>query len=120
RGGFALAPDLGYPMEPPFWRRHAVRAAAAVHSVDPREPLFLVGHSGAGALLPAIREHSGRAVAGYVFVDAGLPDDSQPRKGNGAFAVRLAELHAHGRRFPEWTDADLRDVVPDPVRRRAL
>lgn len=34
--------------------------------------VVLVGHSGAGALLPAIGAFSPRPVAGYLFVDAGL------------------------------------------------
>ena len=33
--------------------------------------MILAGHSGAGPLLPAIRQATGRAIAGYLFVDAG-------------------------------------------------
>ena len=80
---------------------------------------ILVAHSGAGTLLPAIRGQSQVTVAGYVFVDAGLPG-ADPRQGTGAFAAWLEELHASGRRYPEWTDDDLRALVPDDARRRAL
>ena len=65
-----------------------------------------------------IRQALGRAVAGYVFVDAGLPD-GQPRA-SGPFAAMLRELHARGERFPNWSDAVLREVVPDAAQRARL
>jgi hypothetical protein len=119
RGHRALVPDLdGDEGDPtPLWRQHVRPAADALRSAG--ADALLVGHSGAGALLPAIREAAGVRVTGYVFVDAGLPV-AGPRKGHGAFATRLDEMHAAGRRFPEWTDDVLRDVVPDDARRRAL
>ncbi|TMF22285.1 MAG: alpha/beta hydrolase [Chloroflexi bacterium] len=120
RGIRTLAPDLGYPTRPPFWSAHANAAGAALASTSPDEPVFLVGHSGAGALLPAVRERSARGVAGYVFVDAGLPDGTQPRKGRGEFAAHLADLHSRGRRLPSWTDEDFREVIPNPGLRRRL
>src|SRR6266511_2587953 len=36
-------------------------------------PVVLVGHSGAGPLLPAFADALEESVAGLVFVDAGLP-----------------------------------------------
>jgi len=122
RGVEAIAPDLRSP-EPGasvFWKFHARSVAAAIHMLPLGDPLVLVGHSAAGALLPAIREISARPVSAYLFVDAGLPDGSRSRKGTGGFAERLAELHAGGHRFPEWTDRDLREVIPDDERRCAL
>jgi hypothetical protein len=112
-------PDLdGDESDPtPLWRQHAQRAADTLRST--RGDVILVGHSGAGALLPAIRDIAGREVAGYVFVDAGLPA-AGPRKGYGAFAAHVDRMHAEGRRFPDWTDATLREVLPDPALRRAL
>jgi hypothetical protein len=102
----------------PFWRRHAEAAADALREAP--DPLILVGHSGAGVLLPPIRQSLGRRIHAYVFVDAALPDATVPRKGTGAFADHLAALHAQGRRIPEWTDAELRDLIPDDSLRRAL
>jgi hypothetical protein len=40
--------------------------------------------------------------------------------GDGEFAAQLKEIYGRGRRFPDWTDEILRDVVPDPRRRRQL
>ena len=107
RGLDAVAPDLRSPKGAPLWKEHA-GSAAAVLGPMPDEPIVLVGHSAAGALLPVIRELSGRAVAAYLFVDAGLPDGTGPRKGNGSFARRLAELHASGHRLL----AELRPAPP--------
>ncbi len=121
RGFGACVPDLGGVGESrPHWKRHAELAAAAMRGLPARERAVLVGHSGAGALLPAIRATSPHPAAGYVFVDAGLPDPAEPRAGVGAFAAVLADLHARGGRYPDWTDTDVREVIPDPARRRAL
>jgi pimeloyl-ACP methyl ester carboxylesterase len=115
-----VVPDLGEAEARPHWRWHAERAALAMRQLSTDDDVVLVGHSAAGALLPAIRMASGRRVSAYVFVDAALPDGRMPRRGAGPFAQRLLTLYAEGRRFPEWTDADLADVVPDRDRRGAL
>jgi len=121
QGEHVAVPDVGAAEAPaePFWRYHAATVAAALGSIPPGARVLLAGHSGAGPLLPAIAAALGRPVAGYLFVDAGLPADGG-RPGAGAFADHLRQLHAAGRRFPDWTEADLRDVVPDPDVRRRL
>ena len=118
-----VVPDLGVPAESetgPHWKRHVALAARAIASIPAAASAVLVGHSGAGALLPAIREAMDRACAGYIFVDAGLPSSNEPRKGTGGFARHLDEIHARGERFPNWSDQDLRDVLPVPAVRTAL
>jgi len=99
-----------------LWRQHVRAAASRVRDVD--RPI-LVGHSAAGALLPAIREAARAPVSGYIFMDAGLPSTG-PRRGSGAFAKLIDDFYAAGQRFPNWTDEDLRAIVPDDGRRRAL
>jgi hypothetical protein len=54
----------------PFYQNFAAAAAADLDGSD--EPVVLVGHSGAGALLPTIADVVGRTCA-FVFVDALLP-----------------------------------------------
>ena len=118
-----VVPDLGAPTETetgPHWKRHVALAARAIASIPAAASAVLVGHSGAGALLPAIRDAMDRACAGYVFVDAGLPNGNEPRKGMGGFARHLDEIHALGERFPHWSDEDLRDALPVPAVRTAL
>ena len=119
RGDRVYAPDLGGDEHDatPLWQQHARPAADALRDVG--AGAVLVGHSGAGGLLPAIRDAARTAVGGYIFVDAGLPAPGA-RKGDGAFAARVDAMHASGRRFPEWTDADLRDVIPDDARRASV
>src|SRR5207248_4809386 len=63
----------------PYWQQHAESVARPVAEVSEARPLVFVGHSGAGQLLPAIRQVLRRPAAAYVFVDAGLPEDGRSR-----------------------------------------
>jgi hypothetical protein len=125
RGALATVPALAEPGQgEPFWRGHA-RAAVAALAVAPDGPVVLAGHSGAGPLLPAVRAAAGRAVAAYLFVDAGLPADGQTRLGAlaGEDPALADEFDRHlgaGGRFPEWTDEELAGEVPDPAWRRRV
>lgn len=103
-----------------LWQQHAHAAAVTLRTAPPDSAVVLVGHSGAGPLLPAIRQAAGRSVAAYLFVDAGLPEDGQARLGSGAFAQHLRALYARGERFPNWTADALAEAVPDPVMRQRL
>src|SRR5437016_1197009 len=99
----------------PFWQQQAASAALALNAASEAAPI-LVGHSGAGALLPAIRQALGRPVAGYVFVDAGVPVDGQSRLATfGDQEASFREFLAGGGRFPNWTAAELQEIVPDPA-----
>ncbi len=105
----------------PFWQQHAQSAAQALSAQIGGDPLVLVGHSGAGALLPAIRQALGRPVAGYVFVDAGLPVDGQSRLETfGAEEADFRQFLASGGRFPAWTPADLQAIGLDAAAAEAL
>lgn len=122
RGFTVVVPDLG-PNEDvttPFWERHVRAVVAALRNLPAERRLILVGHSGAGALLPAIGQAARRPVAAYVFVDAGIPKDGESRLDNGPFAAYLQELYAGGGRYPNWSDEDLRDLVPDAEWRRQV
>ena len=123
----ALTPELrdAVGSDAPYWRQHAESVGYALRTVPPDRPLTLVGHSGAGSLLPAIRQAAGRPVAGYIFVDAGLPHDGRSRldEMHAESPEYAAELRAHiaaGGRFPEWTDDDLREIIPDDRLRRQM
>lgn len=59
-----------------YWAQYADAAARMLTPDDPA-PVVLVAHSGAGALLPAIRELMERPVAAYLFVDAGIPENGK-------------------------------------------
>ena len=109
----------------PYWRQHAEAVAQRMLSLPADRPLILVGHSGAGPLLPAIRERVPHPIAGYIFVDAGLPRDGMSRLAEieesiPEDAVVVREHLEAGDRFPLWTDEELRDLVPDVQRRHDL
>lgn len=109
----------------PYWGQHAASVARALGSASGERPLAFVAHSGAGPLLPAIRAATPYAVAAYVFVDAGLPHGGRSRLDEIAESAPdlAAELRPHLAavgRYPEWTDDDLREVVPDRRQRQLL
>lgn len=122
RGHTVVVPDLGPNNEgdEPFWQRHTRAVVDTLRDVSADRDLILVGHSGAGALLPAIGHAIQRPIAGYVFVDAGIPHDGQTRLDDGPFAEVVRELYRRGERYLNWGDADLRDLVPDAMQRQAI
>lgn len=118
--------DLRDPLgRQPYWQRTVGGVQAALHEIPDGQPIALVGHSGAGPLLPAAGAAVRLPISAYLFVDAGLshPGGSRLDAIAGEDAVSAAELRAAldaGLRFPAWTDDDLRQIVPDPDRRRSL
>ena len=132
RGHEVVVVEVTDDDEPPFAQRYVARAATQVRSAIGARPVVLVGHSGAGYLLPlvgAARRALRSRVAAYVFFYAGLPR-VRPASRPDLLAVEVAgddewlagfraELAAGGH-YPAWTDDDLADLVPDAERRRAL
>lgn len=127
RGYAVVVSDLG-PNEDggnsngsrPFWLRHTRAVVDALRDEPADRSLVLVGHSGAGALLPVIGRAVQWPIAGYVFVDAGIPHDGQTRLDDGPFAEVIHDLYRRGERYPNWTDADLADLIPDATQRQAV
>jgi hypothetical protein len=114
---------------PPYAASYVADAARQITAADPGEPVVLVAHSGAGYLLPQIgatQRAARRGVAGYVFLDAGVPHARGAtrlgllRVEDTEFAAELDAVLDAGGVFPTWTDADLADLVPDDDVRRAL
>jgi len=112
--------------EEPFWKQHAKSVSQALAHIPKNEAVTLVAHSGAGPLLPAIRQHLPNPVNAYVFVDAGIPRDGSTRldlmkSEDPDWAKQLQEELVRGERFPNWSMEDLRDVIPDePLRRQMV
>jgi hypothetical protein len=104
---------------PPFYRR---LAAAAAREVRDAGSVVVIGHSAAGALLPAVAAAVGVRTRAAVFVDAILPqpgrswlDTAPPEQG-----AQLRQLAVDGVLPPygEWFPAGmLEGLVPDEVRR---
>jgi hypothetical protein len=99
---------------------HAVIEAAR-SSV--RTDACIVGHSGAGFLLPAIAAGPDSGTRSCVFVDAGMP----PCEGEGTpsadFLGRLRELAVDGA-LPRWSTwwgpGAMEQLIPDQVRREEV
>jgi hypothetical protein len=127
RGVPVVVPTLRAPDRdlPPFWERHVEDVVRDVADVPAGTPLVLVGHSGAGLLLPAVRQRVGHPVAAYIFVDASIPADGKNvldliAAEDSVLAGQLRELLSSGGTFPSWREEDLRTIVPDPGLRRQL
>jgi thioesterase domain-containing protein len=127
-GAGAAAVAVGGDDRPPFARRYVDEAVAGTLAADPPGPLVLVGHSGAGPLLGAVGAGlaaADRPAGGYLFCDAGLPAGGATRLDllaaeNPEMATAFRAELERGGRFPEWGDADLAPLVPDPAARAAL
>lgn len=107
----------------PYYRMLARAAAAAIDGGA--DPVAVVGHSAAGALLPAVAESVGDRTRAAVFVDAILPqpgrswfDTAPPEQ-----TAQLRALADHGL-LPPWHEwfppGVLESFVPDAAVRRQL
>lgn len=131
--------DLGYPVvvpevldddDPPFAQRYIARASLQLANDAPGQPLILLGHSGAGPLLPQVgfaRHAAGLRIKGYIFIDAMLPRVPQATTrleiltlDDAAAAHSITEQLQHGGQFPNWTEAALANDIPDPAHRALL
>ena len=134
RGQQVVVVEVRDDREPPYAPAYIAHAALQIRSGtagagDADRPVLFVGHSGAGYLLPSIgaaRRAGHGQVAGYVFVDAGLPPS---RAAHRLDLLRSEDPHhgdamerqlAGGGSFPDWTDDDLRTLVPDELARARL
>jgi hypothetical protein len=115
------APDS----EKPYWKQHAESISQALAQAPQGASLTLVAHSGAGPLLPAIRESFLNSINAYVFVDAGIPRDGATRlelmkSEDSEWAQQFEESLKRGERFPNWSSEDLHEIIPDEGLRRQM
>lgn len=105
-----------------YWERHASVVAESIAAVPPDRQIILVGHSGAGPLLPALRDAMHRKVAGYIFFDAGLPKNGASRLDQFDTPAEVKEFRdsAVDGVLPKWTEADLHDAITDDTLRKAF
>jgi hypothetical protein len=109
----------------PFWKQHAESASLALTHISKTTFVTLVAHSGAGPLLPAIRQLITNPVNAYVFVDAGIPRDGASRldlmkSEDPEWAKQFQEELERGKHFPSWSSDDLREIIPDESLRGQL
>jgi pimeloyl-ACP methyl ester carboxylesterase len=117
RGRVAVVPSLlGVAEAPePQWRH--VPDAVQTATSELRQCIVLVGHSGAGLLLPVIANVLAVEVAALVFVDSLLPPPAgQLPLGRPTFMDQLRAMATDGVLAPwsRWFGAAaMRDLVPD-------
>jgi hypothetical protein len=101
-----------------YWKQHAASVSLAFLDIPENVSVVLVAHSGAGPLLPVIREAIPNPVHGYVFVDAGLPQGNATRldmmkSEDSNWAQEFQSYLESGGHFPNWTSDDLLEIIPD-------
>lgn len=118
RGHPTLTPALpdSRSISQPYWQAHAASVAGAARAILPDESIILVSHSGAGALLPAIRAALQRPVAAYVFADSLIPQHNASRLDLFGIPEQVAAFRqaAVDGLLPVWSAEDLRDAIRDP------
>lgn len=127
RGMDVVVPVLNdFPdSEQPYWEQHAASVSLAFLDIPENVPVVLVAHSGAGPLLPLIRESIPNLVQAYIFVDAGIPQDHATRMDmmkseDSNWAQEFQAYLESGGQFPNWSNDDLRQIVPDDKLREQL
>lgn len=127
RGIRAIVPALeDAPASPdPFWKQQVDSVAGEMNDIPGDIPIVLVGHSGAGPLLPAIAGSALNPVHAYVFVDAGIPRDGATRLDlmrteDPQWAAGFQEKLERGVRYPDWSLDDLQAAIPDLALRRQM
>jgi hypothetical protein len=104
------------------WRHTVAAASAALGRLT--KPVVLVGHSGAGPLLPAIADAASAPVSTLIIVDSGLPVKTGETPMVPPFVLEhLRTLAVDGMLPPwsEWFGEDaMRQLVPDHALRSAL
>jgi hypothetical protein len=109
----------------PFWRQHAESTSQAFANIPTGVPVIFVAHSGAGPLLPVLRQAIPNPVSAYVFVDAGIPRTRATRldlmkSEDPEWANEFQKDLERGERFPTWSMDDLREIIPDENLRRQM
>ena len=127
RGSDVIVPALSNSPDSkePFWKQHADSVSQSLAELPEDKSLILVAHSGAGPLLPVIRQSLANPVHAYVFADAGIPRDGATRlelmkSEDPEWAAQFQTYLEDGGLFPDWSFDDLQEVIPDEPLRRQL
>lgn len=108
-----------------FWKQHTDSISQALSELPKDKSLILVAHSGAGPLLPAIRESLANSVHAYVFADAGIPRDGATRlelmkSEDPEWATQFQTYLEGGGLFPDWSFDNLQGVIPGETLREQM
>jgi hypothetical protein len=127
RGLEAITPTLTDDpnLDLPFWQQHARSFAKSLERIDIDRRVVLVAHSGAGPLLPVLRQSIEHPVLSYVFVDAGVPLNGASRldligQSDPQWGHQFHQALLRGESFPAWDEDDLSEDIPDANLRRKM
>jgi len=128
RGHDVLVVDVDDDDHAPFAAAYVAQAALQISAADPRMPLTLIGHSGAGPLLPQIgyaQRAARRQVGAYLFLDSRLPRAGASRldlmhDADEEAAHLVHDELAGGGLAPMWSDGDLTGSGLDPAQRAVV
>lgn len=128
RGFDVVVTDVIDDDEPPYAATYVARTAQQISAAAPEPPVGLIGHSGAGPLLPQVgfaQRAARRQVGAYVFVDASLPRAGATRldllrADDQGLAHRLQAELDQGELSPAWTDHDLAAIGLGPAERATV
>lgn len=125
RGLSCLLVDLRVTVsDPPVHQRLIGSFVDAMDEAGLTGPAVLIGHSGAGPLLPAFAEELDDVVVGLIYLDAGLPTPGQSfRELSPEVFSELRSVSREGRlpRWSDWFDADpFAELVDDPALRTEI
>lgn len=127
RGIKAVVPTLVDDLDStlPHWRQHVESVTGNLAPIPHKQKFVLVAHSGAGPLLPVIRQKLTHQILAYIFVDAGIPRNGLSRielmkLEDPQWAEQFHEALLKGEQFPKWTDDDLQGIITDRDLRRKL
>lgn len=119
RGFEVSLPDLRPALDAPapLWRALVDRVVSLADATD-----VLVGHSGAGVLLPRLADHFDPQA--LVFVDAVVPSDGSFHVASRRFVEFVGTLAHQGSRLPPWHewwgDDAIASLVPDAEQRHRI
>lgn len=105
----------------PFWKQEVENFDLVLKATE--SETLMVGHSGAGVLLPALGQKL--TVNGYIFVDAVVLFEPASRlemlAAENAELAESFEVHLKaGGHFPNWNDEQLQALIPDADLRQRL
>ena len=127
RGLKAITPTLtdDSNSDLPFCQQHAKSFAKSLERIDIDQRVVMVAHSGAGPLLPILRQSIEQLVISYVFVDAGVPLNGASRldligQSDSQWADQFHQALLRGESFPNWDEDDLSEEIPDASLRRRM
>jgi hypothetical protein len=108
---------LPRPAAPPYYLQQAESIAKVIEELPAHSLPVLVGHGGAGALLPAVRQLVNRPLYGTILVDSDIPQDGQSRldRFSDPAAADALRQSAENGRLAVWGAADGDDMIAAPL-----